>query len=129
MAAPFETASHFHGSRETQEQKRQRDSQGGIQKHYGAVALHMRHRCVFQRLRQTTATERAEGSRQRTGQRVPRKYLSASRRRNNMGKRSLFDREKRPNFIAAWTDDADGAGDDEEEQIARDMQKLNPRRP
>jgi len=36
-----------------------------------------------------------------------------------MGKRGLLNREKRSNFIAAWTDDADGAGDDEEEQIAR----------
>ena len=78
----------------------------------------MRHRRVLQRLRQTAAKERAQGGRQRTGERVPRKNLSASRRRNNMGQRSLFDREKRPNFMAAWTDDADGAGDDEKEQVA-----------
>jgi hypothetical protein len=31
----------------------------------------------------------------------------------------LFDREKRPNFVAAWTDDADRAGDNKEEQVAR----------
>jgi len=49
----------FHRVRETQEQKRQRAPQGGIQKHYGAVALDMRQRRALQDLRQAAATKRA----------------------------------------------------------------------
>jgi hypothetical protein len=78
----------------------------------------MGHRRVLQRLRQAAAKERAQSARQRAGERVPRKDFGASRGWNNVGERSLFDREKRPNFIAAWTDDADGTSDNKKEQIA-----------
>ncbi len=49
---------------------------------------------------------------------LPRKDFRAGRSRNNVGEGDLFDREKRSDFIAARTDEANGAGNDEEEKVA-----------
>ena len=101
---------HFGGRRQTGEEEKEQHPESGIQQHDRPVALE---------LRQHSATQGPGGGRNRADQRVPGEDGGAGPRGNDLRERRLLDRQKRPNLVATWADDADRSGQDQEQDVAR----------